>query len=63
MLALAAVALYNLNGMAIDQLLVSLKILAIAGFVFVASPTATHAITRAALTVGVEPWQRKGDGK
>lgn len=63
MLALVAVALYNLNGMTGADLLVSLKILAIVGFVFVASPTATHAITRAALVVGVEPWQRKEHNK
>jgi len=36
-----------------------LKILMIAGFVFVTSPTATHAIIEAALVLGVKPWQRK----
>lgn len=59
MLALIAIALYNTREMVFADLLVSLKILAIAAFVFVASPTATHAITRAALILGVEPWQRK----
>jgi multicomponent Na+:H+ antiporter subunit G len=43
--------------------LVSLKILAIAAFVFVASPTATHAITEAALVLGVEPWTKRKGGK
>ena len=63
MLALFAVAFYNLQCFAFADLLTGLKILAIAGFVFVASPTATHAITRAALIVGVEPWERKEAGK
>jgi multicomponent Na+:H+ antiporter subunit G len=40
--------------------LVSLKILLIAVFIFVANPTATHAITEAALILGQEPW-KKGD--
>ncbi|SDL76983.1 multisubunit sodium/proton antiporter, MrpG subunit [Geoalkalibacter ferrihydriticus] len=58
MLALFAVALYTLDGINFAEILVALKILAIAAFVFVASPTATHAITRAALATGVEPWVR-----
>ncbi|WP_305043814.1 monovalent cation/H(+) antiporter subunit G [Geoalkalibacter sp.] len=62
MLALFAVALFTLQDWTFAELLVSLKILAIAGFVFIASPTACHAITRAALVLGVEPWERR-EGK
>ncbi|MDO3378307.1 monovalent cation/H(+) antiporter subunit G [Geoalkalibacter halelectricus] len=58
MLALFGVALYTLYGFNLGDVLTALKILAIAAFVFVASPTATHAITRAALATGVEPWMR-----
>jgi len=58
-LVIAGVALYNLADFSLANLLVSLKILAIAAFVFVASPTATHAITKAALVIGVEPWSKK----
>jgi multicomponent Na+:H+ antiporter subunit G len=58
-LVIAGVALYNLNDFSFAHLLVSLKIMAIAVFVFIASPTATHAITKAALVIGVEPWRRK----
>jgi multicomponent Na+:H+ antiporter subunit G len=36
-----------------------LKVFAIVFFIFMASPTATHAITKAALIVGVEPWLKK----
>jgi multicomponent Na+:H+ antiporter subunit G len=60
-LVIAGVALYNLAEFSFANLLVSLKILAIAAFVFVASPTATHAITKAALIMGVEPWTRKDE--
>lgn len=58
-LVIAGVALYNLNDYSFANLLISLKILAIGLFVFIASPTATHAITKAALVMGVEPWSRK----
>lgn len=57
-LVILGIALYNLGDFSVANLLVSLKILMIAAFVFVASPTATHAITEAALTVGVEPWTK-----
>lgn len=57
-LVLLAMALYNLNDLSLANVLVSLKIVAIATFVFIASPTATHAITEAALVTGVEPWVR-----
>jgi multicomponent Na+:H+ antiporter subunit G len=60
-LVIAGLALYNLTEFSLANLLVSLKILAIAAFVFVASPTATHAITKAALIMGVEPWTRKDE--
>ena len=58
-LVIVGIALYNLADFSPANLLVSLKILAIAAFVFVASPAATHAITEAALIMGVEPWTRK----
>ncbi len=58
-LVILGVALYNLADFSLASLLVSLKILAIAVFVFVASPTATHAIAEAALVIGVEPWSKK----
>jgi multicomponent Na+:H+ antiporter subunit G len=60
-LVIAGLALYNLTEFSFANLLVSLKILAIAAFVFVASPTATHAITKAGLILGVEPWARKDE--
>lgn len=58
-LVIAGVALYNLEHFSFGALLVSCKLLLIAVFVFVTSPTATHAITEAALVLGVKPWQRK----
>lgn len=62
-LVILGIALFNLGEFSLANLLVSLKILFIAAFVFVASPTATHAITEAALIVGVEPWSKKKGAK
>jgi len=58
-LVIFGVALYNLHDPTLANILVTLKILAIAAFIFVASPTATHAVTEAALIVGVEPWSKE----
>ena len=59
-LVLIGVALYNLQDFTLATVLVSMKILLIAVFIFVASPTATHAITEAALIIGMEPWKKGG---
>lgn len=50
------VAIYNLRDPSFANLLVSTKIMLIALFIYIASPTATHALTNGALVVGVEPW-------
>jgi len=56
LLCLSGIALYNLNdGFAISAILVSIKIMLIAVFIFIANPTATHAITKAGLDAGYEP--------
>jgi multicomponent Na+:H+ antiporter subunit G len=39
--------------------LTSLKIIFIAVFMFLAQPTSTHAISRAALRCGLEPWTKE----
>ena len=39
--------------------LTSLKIIFIAVFMFLAQPTATHAISRAALRCGLQPWTKE----
>lgn len=57
-LVLIGVALFNLQEFSFGNLLVSLKIILIAVFIYVASPTATHALTKAALVAGVEPWEK-----
>ena len=43
--------------------LVSLKIVFIAIFMFIAQPNATHAISRAGLRAGLKPWTKKEEKK
>lgn len=57
-LIIIGIAIYNLESFSFGALLVSIKLLLIAAFVFVTSPTATHAITEAALVLGVKPWKK-----
>jgi len=57
-LMISGIAIYNLQPFTFGALLVSIKLFLVALFVFIASPTATHAITEAALVLGVKPWKR-----
>lgn len=57
-LIICGIAIYNLQPFSFGALLVSIKLFLIAAFVFIANPTATHAITEAALVLGVKPWKR-----
>ncbi len=57
-LVLIGVALYNLQEINLANILVSIKIILIAVFIYIASPTATHALTKGALVAGVEPWEK-----
>jgi len=57
-LVIIGVALYNLQEFSFGNLLVSAKIMLIAVFISVASPTATHALTKAAMILGFEPWEK-----
>ncbi len=64
LLILAGLALYNLHhGFSVEAILVSIKILFIAVFIFIANPTATHAITKAGLDCSIKPWEKKESSK
>ncbi|MBS3909645.1 MAG: monovalent cation/H(+) antiporter subunit G [Actinobacteria bacterium] len=38
---------------------ISIKLLIITVFIFIANPTATHALAKAAYSQGVEPWKKE----
>lgn len=57
-LLLTGLALYQLREPSGDAVLVALKIMSISVFVFVASPTATHAVMDAAFGAKMRHWSR-----
>lgn len=54
-----SLALYNLNHFTLAALLTSLKIMLAVVFVFLAGPTATHAIVDAGVRAGLRPWVKE----
>lgn len=56
---LGACALYNAQDLELHHVLVSLKMLFILVFICLASPTAAHVITNAALLSGAQPWTKE----
>lgn len=57
-LLLTGLALYHLHHFNFDTILVSLKIMLIVLFVFIASPTATHAIMDAGYETNAKHWEK-----
>ena len=62
-LFLSGFALYNLHHFSTATFLTSLKILLIVVFIFIASPTATHAIIDAGYEAGVRHWIKRKPAK
>lgn len=62
LLILLALALYNLHHLSTGNILVAIKIIFILVFIFLASPTATHAIIDAGYESKITPWD-KGDNR
>ena len=58
LLCLIGLALFNLHHFSLGALLTSFKIILIVVFVFLASPTATHAIVDAGVRAGLAPWTK-----
>jgi multicomponent Na+:H+ antiporter subunit G len=59
LLSSAGLAIVNLEEFTLGHVITASKILLIAVFVFIASPTATHAIMDAAVRSGLAPWSKK----
>ncbi|MCX8022200.1 MAG: monovalent cation/H(+) antiporter subunit G [Syntrophorhabdaceae bacterium] len=61
LLCIVGLALYNgCINQSWNGLVQGVKIISIAIFWFIASPTATHALLRAAFESGVKPWTKDG---
>ena len=63
LLMILALALYDFHEFNVANLLVAVKIILIVVFIFLASPTATHAIIDAGYGSGFQPWVRKRESE
>ncbi|MDJ0781857.1 MAG: monovalent cation/H(+) antiporter subunit G [Desulfosarcinaceae bacterium] len=63
LLALSAVALIILDDLSREHLLTAAKIGLIVVFVYLTSPTATHAIVDAGVRAGLRPWEKRPAGE
>ena len=59
LIMLLALVFYNFHEFDLANLLVAFKILLIGVFIFMASPTATHAIIDAGYESDIKPWTKK----
>ena len=58
-LILLGVALYTAGNFSVDNLLIAIKIMAIALFIMLTSPTSTHALMQAGYDDGIKPFQKE----
>jgi multicomponent Na+:H+ antiporter subunit G len=59
LLALSAAALFSLHDLSLEHILTAAKILLIVIFVYITSPTATHAIVDAGMRAGLKVWKKR----
>ena len=60
---MGALALYTASSFSLADLVTSLKIILIFVFVFITSPTATHAIIDAGARAGLAPWKKEPEAE
>lgn len=64
LLFISAAGLYILwHDFSLASILLTIKLVLIAVFIFITSPTATHAIINAGIRAGLKPWTKKKDDK
>lgn len=63
LLTMSGLALYAIHDFTGANLLSALKIILIVIFIFITSPTATHAIVDAGMRAGFKPWKKDEEVK
>jgi len=63
LMTMTGMAIYTVQEFSVAAILTGLKIMLIVVFVFITSPTATHAIVDAGVRAGLEPWIAPGKNK
>jgi len=58
-LMMSAMALFSFQEFSLEAFLTAVKIMLIVLFVYLTSPTATHAIVDAGVRAGLEPWTKE----
>ena len=58
-LILLGVALHTAGNFSVENLLIAVKIMAIAFFIMLTSPTSTHALMQAGYDDGIKPFEKK----
>lgn len=62
LLFIASSVTYTLwHDLSLESILMSMKLVFIAVFIFITSPTATHAIVDAGIRAGMKPWTKNKD--
>jgi multicomponent Na+:H+ antiporter subunit G len=59
LLTLSAIALFIVQDVSLQNFLTAAKVVLIVIFVFITSPTATHAIIDAGMRAGLKPWTKE----
>jgi multicomponent Na+:H+ antiporter subunit G len=59
LLIMSALAIYVLQDLSLANFLTATKIVLIVVFVYITSPTATHAIVEAGVRAGLKPWTKE----
>jgi len=62
LLMMTSAAIFSLHDLTLSNALTSVKIMLIVVFIFLSSPTATHAIMDAGVRAGLEPWEKASLG-
>jgi multicomponent Na+:H+ antiporter subunit G len=60
---MAGMALYTAQDLTLASILTAMKIMMIVVFVFLTSPTATHAIIDAGFMAGLRPWTKEQEAE
>jgi len=59
LMMVSGLALYSILPLTLESVLVGIKLMLIVVFIFLSSPTATHAMVDAGIRAGLEPWSKE----
>lgn len=62
-ITMGALALHTARALSVGAILTAVKIILIIVFVFITSPTATHALINAGVRAGLAPWRKEPEQK